>query len=449
MSNAAETSTKSRVPGGAGQLSGLKLLAGLRRNAFTAFPDRCFGEAAFKVRLIGRDAVLVNLPEAIGQVLAAYPERYRRVPAIKKVLGPVIGRGVAGSEGEPWRRQRRALAPAFTPRNVPVLARHIARCAEDASARLDARDGQAIDLLRILQDLSLDIAATSMFSLEAARFGPELRGLLATYLDTIGRPRASDFLLPHGVPAPVDLRRALFRRRWVRLIDRIIAERRALARGEAARDLFDMLDAAYAGEDGRLLADEVATMLVGGHENTSLTLFWACLLLAGAPEWQEAIRAEAADLDLSPDGAAEALPRLARTQAVIEEVLRLYPQVFMLAREAAVAHEIAGVAVPEGALVLLPLCRLYRNPRYWPEPERFDPGRFLGGAKRERFSFLPFGAGPNACVGTQLAMAELAIVLARLCRERTVAVEAGPPVLPVSQISTRPSRAPRFVLQRR
>ena len=446
------TSDHSPVEGSAvrgDRLGGLRLLAGLRRNAATAFPTRCFDEPAIRMRLIGRDVVLANLPEAIGQVLSTHPERYRRVPAIRRVIGPVVGRGVAASEGEVWRRQRRALAPAFTPRTVPVLSRHIAACTEAACARLDQCDGQPVDLLATMQRLSLDIATASMFSLESATFGGELRRLLTLYLDTIGRPRISDFLLPHGVPAPVDLRRALFRRRWTRLIGDIIAVRRAAAREQAPRDLFDLLSDAYRDEDEGLLLDEVSTMIVGAHENTSLTLFWACLLLAGAPEWQEAIRAEAITHDLSPEVAGAALPGLACTRAVVEETLRLYPQVFMIAREAAVAHELGGIRVTAGALVLLPFCMLYRNPRYWPAPGRFDPTRFLGGAERERFSYLPFGAGPNVCIGSRLAMAELVLVLARLLRDRTVDLVAGPPVLPVSQISTRPSRVPRFILRRR
>lgn len=418
----------------------------LRRNAFSAFPSSCLREPVVKRMVLGRTLVLVNTPDAIRKVLSTNSELYRRVAAARRVLGPIIGRGLPVSEGKDWRRQRQTLAPAFTPRSLPVLTGHIMRCAETACARLEASRGRPIDLLSTFQELSLNIAATSMFSLEAAQFGEELRGMVSRYAATLGRPAASDFLLPRGVPTVLGLRRKLFRRRWMQLIRGIIRNRWAQDRSNAPRDLFDLLAEAHGSDSEDLLADEVATMIVGGYENTSLTIFWACFLLAQAPEWQAAVTEEAIGVNLAPDHAAESLPKLIRTRAVIDEALRLYSPAFMTARQAAQKHQLCGVDVPKGAIVLMPLFLLHRNPQFWPSPDVFDPSRFLGDSKPDRFAYLPFGAGPHVCIGAQLATAEATLVLARLLRHNRLTLSDKQPVLPVAILSARPDHSPTFVL---
>ena len=438
--------------------TGLGVLAGLRRNGFSAFPARCLDEPVVRLRLPGgRALVLASAPDSVRHVLQAHAEDYRRMAVGRRVLGPIVGRGLLVSEGEAWRRQRRTMAPAFTPRTVPVMAGHVMRHAEAACMHLDsAAPGERVDLLGAMQSLSLNIAAASMFSLEAESFGGELRGMVSRYMATIGRPSPGDFLVPKGVPTPLALRRALFRRRWRRLIAAIIAQRRAQDGADCSqsgsappRDLFDLMAAAHGDGADDLLADEVATMIVAGHETTALAMFWALLLLAQVPHWQAAVAAEARGLDLSPDRAAAALPALARTRAVVQEALRLYPPGFVTAREAVRAHEVCGVTVPARAVVLVPFWMLHRNRRWWAAPDAFDPDRFLHGAEPDRFAFLPFGAGPHACIGSQLAMTEAVLVLARLLRDREVSVVGSRAVLPVGVLSTRPDHAPDFLLRPR
>ena len=378
---------------------------------------------------------------------------FRRLAAGTRILGPVVGRGLLTSEGEAWRRQRKAMAPAFTPRTVPVLAEHVARCAQDAIGDLEARgDGAAVDLLAAMQSLALEIAGTTMFSMQTAAFNDALRAAITGYMTTIGKPRPSDFFLPAGWPTPLSLARRRFRRRWLALIGDVVARRRALGPpAEPPRDLYDMMAAAHGDADPDLLVDEVATMIVAGHETTALVLFWSCLLLAQAPDWQDGVAEEARAHDLTPTGAAASLPYLKRTRAVVNEALRLYPPAFMSARECVSPQRICGVDVPKGAIVLIPFFLLHRDPRHWDRPEAFDPGRFLDGSEPERYAFLPFGIGPNACIGAQLAMTEAVLVLARLLAGGRLALAEpdAPPTLPIGVLSTRPDRAPGVLLHRR
>jgi cytochrome P450 len=431
-----------------GNASGLHIFSMLRRNAFSALPSSCLSEPVVKRTVLGRALVFVNTPDPIRQVLSTNSELYRRIAAAQRMLGPIMGRGLLVSEGENWRRQRQTLAPAFTPRNLPVLAEHMMRCAETGCADLETSREQPIDLLDAFQELSLNIATTSMFSLEAAQFGAEVRGMASEYRATLGRLAVSDFLLPRGVPTLVGLRRKLFRRRWMQLIRGIVRSRSVLERSSAPRDLFDLLAEAYGSDAEGLLADEVATMILAGYENTSLALFWASFLLAHAPEWQAAVTEEAIGVNLAPDHAAESLPKLRRTRAVIDEAMRLYPPAFMTAREATQKHQLCGVEVPKGAIVLIPFFLLHRHPKFWRSPDVYDPSRFLGDPKPERFAYLPFGAGPRICIGAQLATSEATLVLARLLRHNRLTLADKRPVLPVGVLSARPDRSPDFVLNR-
>ena len=135
---------------------------------------------------------------------------------------------------------------------------------------------------------------------------------------------------------------------------------------------------------------------------------------------------------------------------MVRETLRLYPPAFMTARLARRAQDVCGIAVPAGAMVLIPLFLLHRNPSLWAAPDAFDPGRFLGGVEPDRYAYLPFGVGPNVCIGSQLALTEAILVLARLLRDWTLALPpSARPVLPVGILSTRPDHAPAFTLRRR
>lgn len=430
-------------------VGGLRVLFALRRNAYQAFPPRCLDEPVVTLRALGRSLVLATAPDAIRHIMVTQGEDYVRLPLGRRVLGPIVGEGLLVSEGETWREQRRAMAPAFTPRNVPMMARHIIRCAESSCERLERSVGHPIDLLQELQILSLDIAATSLFSMEASSFGTALRTILSEYMSGVGRLFPSDVFLPEAFPTPTRARRIEFRQRWTQLIRSIIDERRRAGNPDAPRDLYDLLAAAHGAGRESLLADEVSTMIVAGHETTALALFWACTLLAQAPQWQAAVAAEARQCDLGTDGAAESLPKLQVTRAVVEETLRLYSPAFMTGRLAQRTHEICGTRVPAGSIILLPYWMLHRSPRWWTRPEAFDPTRFMNGAEPERLTYLPFGVGRHVCIGAQLAMSEAVLATARLVRQFTVEMTSTRPVLPVGTLSTRPDHSPRFLLRSR
>ena len=218
------------------------------------------------------------------------------------------------------------------------------------------------------------------------------------------------------------------------------------------RDLFDLLRAARdpdsgAGFSHAVLRDQVATLILAGHETTAVTLFWACMLLArdeGAQAW---LAGEVTGLDLN---GADALARLTRTRAVVNETLRLFPPAFTLAREAIAPDRIGDLRLPRRAVVMIAPWVLHRHHAYWRDPAAFDPFRFMPDVQPPaRFTFMPFGAGPRICAGAQFAMAEAVLVLAAMIQRFHIALPDARPVLPVAVVTTQPDHAPLFQVTRR
>src|SRR5262249_11877071 len=193
---------------------------------------------------------------------------------------------------------------------MPMLARHVASATQETIALLAARPDGPLDLLATIQFLTLEIAARSMFSLEMHQYGAALRAMIAQFAANLGRPFFFDLILPTSIPTLRDFARMRFRKRWIALMDEVIAARLRAAPSDKPRDLFDMLLAARDPETGvafsrAQLRDQMATMIVAGHETTALALFWSMYLLASAAGEQTRLAEDVAGLTLTPETAGE------------------------------------------------------------------------------------------------------------------------------------------------
>ncbi len=437
------------------ELNWYRLLKALRTNALGMWPERAYEQDILVNKFFGRQRVLLNAPAAIHHVLVDNAANYRRSPATMRILRPLVGNGLFLSEGEEWKHQRRTIAPSLAPRVLPLLARHVVNAAQEVVQRLTANRGEPVDLLAAMQFLALEIAGRSMFSLEMQQHGSALRGAIARFGARLGRPYLFDMLLPPSIPTLRDLARRRFRAHWTALMDRIIAARLAVATEGAPRDLFDVLRAARDPETGAAfsrdqLRDQVATLIVAGHETTALALFWSLYLLACAPIVQQRLADEAAKIELTPSGIERALTGLAYTRAVVSEALRLYPPAFVIVREAIAEDRWKDVAIPPRSLAMVAPWVLHRHRRYWQDPDAFDPSRFLEGARQiHRMAYLPFGTGARVCVGAQFALTEAILVLAILIRNFDVTLDDPTPVLPAAIVTTQPDHPARFRLRLR
>lgn len=254
--------------------------------------------------------------------------------------------------------------------------------------------------------------------------------------------------VPRTWPTPGNKRAAAALEELYGVCDKIVAERRggpaadaratgAEGKGEA-EDLLSLLAAATSTQDAEFdateLREQVLIFLLAGHETTATSLSFSLHLLARHPELQDRARAEIAEVlgDRTP-GAAD-LDRLPYLTQVLKEAMRLYPAAPVIGRRSVAAAEVDGHTIPAGADVILAPWVTHRHPRYWPDPERFDPDRFTpeAEAERPRYAWFPFGGGPRACIGQHFSMLESVIALAMILREyefeavdTEIAVSAG------------------------
>jgi unspecific monooxygenase len=270
------------------------------------------------------------------------------------------------------------------------------------------------------------------------------------YGERLARPHVLDLLLPLSWPSPQDLARARFRKRWTQFVGMLMAERRAAGKNEGAplNDLFDLMDAARDPETGAAftdeqLGDQVATMILAGHETTATALFWSLYLLALDPATQEELAAEVKGA--SVNGALD-LDRLKFTRAVVDETMRLYPPAFLILRAAAAPDMIAGIPVKKNDIVLVAPWLLHRHEKLWQDPNAFIPSRFMTGTPPDRFAYLPFGVGARVCIGAHFALVEATLALAKMIGAFRVDLVDREPVMPVGVVTTQPDRSPMFAI---
>jgi cytochrome P450 len=430
-------------------MTALGRMMAMRQNPIATWGQRAYEEDIVRGRFFRRSSFILNTPDAIRHVLVDNYENYTRTPAGIRVLRPMLGEGLLISEGRAWKHQRRTLAPAFTPRAVTPLVPHMIAVSDETIAKLRTSCGEPVDLRGAMQRMTLEIAGRTMFSFGMDRHGPALRDFVMEYGERLARPHFLDLLLPLSWPSPQDFSRARFRKRWTRFVAMLMAERRAAGKNEGAppRDLFDLMGAARDPETGEAftdqqLGDQVATMILAGHETTATALFWSLYLLALDPATQEQLAAEVESATVN--GTLE-IDRLKFTRAVVDETMRLYPPAFLIARAAAAPDTIAGMPVRKRDVILIAPWLLHRHEKLWREPNAFIPSRFMPPAPPpDRFAYLPFGVGARVCIGAHFALVEATLALAKLIGAFRVELLDSEPVVPVGVVTTQPDRSPMF-----
>jgi unspecific monooxygenase len=415
--------------------------------------QRAYEEDIVRGRFLNHSSFILNAPDAIRHVLVDNYENYTRTPAGFRVLRPILGEGLLIAEGRAWKHQRRTLAPAFTPRAVTTLVPHMLAATDETIAKLRAASNAPVDLLEALQRMTLEIAGRTMFSFGMDKHGAALRDFVMEYGERLARPGLLDLVLPQGWPTPQDFSRARFRKRWTAFVARLMAERRAAGKNEGApaRDLFDLMGDARDPETGQAftdaqLGDQVATMILAGHETTATALFWALYLLALDPPTQQQVATEVQDATVN--GVLD-LERLKFTRAVLDETMRLYPPAFLIARSAAGPDRIAEFPVRKNDVILIAPWLLHRHEKLWRDPNAFIPQRFMTGTPPDRFAYLPFGVGPRVCIGAHFALVEATLALAKIIGAFRVALADREPVMPIGVVTTQPDRSPMFAISPR
>jgi cytochrome P450 len=429
-------------------------MAAMRVSPIGSWGQRAYEEDVIQGRFFGRSSFILNTPDTIRHVLVDNYENYVRTPASIRVLRPVLGEGLLIAEGRAWKHQRRTLAPAFTPRAVAPLVPNMIAATDETIAKLQAIGDDPVDLRAAMQRMTLEIAGRTMFSFGMERHGAALRDFVMQYGEKLARPHFLDLVLPLNWPSPQDFSRARFRKRWTHFVGQLMAERRAAGKSEGAppRDLFDLMGEARDPETNEAftdaqLGDQVATMILAGHETTATALFWSLYLLALDPATQDELAAEVAATTVN--GALD-MERLKFTRAVVDETMRLYPPAFLIARTAAGPDTIAGMPVKKNDIVLIAPWLLHRHEKLWRDPAAFLPRRFMPPSPPpDRFAYLPFGVGARVCIGAHFALVEATLALAKIVGAFRITLLDKAPVMPVGVVTTQPDRSPMFRITRR
>ena len=424
-----------RRPPGPPGLFGLRNIARFAPDTLgflTGLRDR-YGDVA-ELRIAGRRFVLVSHPDDIESVLVKHARSMQR-DAFVEVVRRVLGLGLLTSEGELWKRQRKLMSQAFVPRRIHAYGDAMARVTEAALARL--RDGAVINLHAEVSRLTMEVVADVLFgaSVDAADV-ETVRGSLEAINELLANSPEVILRLPAWLPTPRNLRANAAVARLDAIVQRVIDRRRA---GEQRDDLLGTLLAAQ-DDDGtrmsdRQLRDEVLTLFLAGHETTALALAHALYLLAQDPGADARLADEARAVLGDRLPTADDVRALVYADRVVKEAMRLYPPAWTTGREVTEEVEIAGYRMPVGTQILTSQWVVHRDPRWFPDPGRFDPDRFAPERARElpRFAYFPFGGGPRVCIGNHFAMLEATLLLAMIVRRFRVEL------LPGQTLALRPS----------
>jgi cytochrome P450 len=402
-----------------------------------------------------RRAYLLAHPAHIQHVLQDRPDHYRKGVSVGRIT-PLVGEGLTTSEGALWRRQRQLMQPLFQWQRLLPWTDVIAEATAAMLARwepLAARD-QPVELAAALQDLTQGLMGQLLFSRDARPDARVAGQALRRAVGELDRHVWAMLPAPRWLPTPQNRQLHQALDTLNAYVDRQIAEH---SRPESTVD--DLLagllaarnDTTGEGMSARQLRDEVVTLWVAGQTTVAAALTWTCYLLAQHPEAASALQRELATVLDGRRPTSQDLPRLRCTRLVLEESLRLYPPTWVTARAPAAADEIGGHALPAHAVLLLSPYVLQRHPAFWEHPAQFDPERFLPARTlgRPRFAYFPFGGGPRRCIGQNLAMLEMLVVLAMVAQAYELRLVPGHPVAPEALITLRPRHGLLMTLRHR
>ncbi|WP_246054841.1 cytochrome P450 [Paracoccus gahaiensis] len=400
---------------GRGTLRGL--IRGFRRDLLSALPERLYGAwmAEFRTPLI--HSFFCNDPALLRVILQDRAGDFPKSNRMREGLAPLLGNGVFISNGAEWAHQRRIIDPAFEGGRVRASYPAILDAARAAAARLTPG---VHDIEPQSAHAAADVIFRTLFSLPIEhRIASDVFEAFREHQEAQPLVNLAALLpLPRWMPRPHSRRTRTTAARIRGLIETLVSDRAAaIAAGTAPDDLATKIMTTHDPQTGECftgpeMIDQVAVLFLAGHETSASVLGWALWLLAANPDWQDRVADEAQML--SDDFAC--LSGLKATRAVFREALRLYPAVAMFVREATGPETFRDRKVPRGAQLVVSPWHLHRHGRLWDRPDDFDPARWdtPEGKASARGAYLPFSAGPRACPGAGLAMAEGVVMLAAI-----------------------------------
>jgi len=399
-------------------------------------------------------AYLAAHPDDIRHIVQDNHDNYTKNNIDYRLLKGGLGEGLLTSDGPYWLSQRRLLQPMFLRERITELGALMVdeanRLVEEWKPR--AHSGKSFDAAVDMTRVTLAIVSRAMLSTDISQHARIIGESLTTMNEAMAQAGLSA-LLPF-LPTRTNRRIRAAKRALDAVIWKIIAERRASA--DQPDDLLGLLLAARDRETGRPLSDtqvrdEVATFLLAGHETTANALSWTWYLLGRNPHAEAKLHAELDEVLRGRAPEVKDLPRLRYAAMVIEESLRLYPPAWAFSRSNIDDDELSGYRIRRGSLIYISQYVTHRHPGFWEEPDRFDPERFTPErcAMRPKYAYFPFGGGPRACIGSQFALTEAALILCTLAQRYSLKIVRHHPVEMQPLVTLRPRYGIKVIAQPR
>jgi cytochrome P450 len=440
------------------RLSFFAALAAMKDNPLATIPVMAYEQPIWEAKSMFGNQLVVSDPAGIKRVLLDNVANYPKTRLDVRILSTAFGDGLLSSDGDKWRAHRRVMSPSFDYRSIASYAPVIT---DAAQARLEAWDAKGedaeVDIAREMVTLTLEVISRTMFSADSD-------GLRSRLDETIRKAMGElSFGLQHIAPliGPFLLDRKLARVRTnFEALDAVmqnLIRNREKHAAAAPKDLLDRLIAATDSETGFRMTDEevrdeVIIIFLAGHDTSALAATYVWYLLSLHPEAEAKLHAEPDAVLGSRVPTYDDLEKLPYTRMVIDEAMRLYPPAPALTgRVARKADEICGRPIAKGTeIVILPWV-LHRHRTLWDDPDRFEPERFSRerNTTRPRFAYLPFGGGPRICIGAQLGLTEVSLLVATMAQRYRLKLVPRQDIVLLHRVTLRPRDGIRMHLERR
>jgi cytochrome P450 len=394
--------------------------------------------------------VFLNHPEYIREVLVVQNDNFIKERTVQRTK-MLLGEGMITSEGATHRAQRLAAQPAFHRQRIVEYADVMVE--EAARLRDSWRAGETRDIASDMMHLTLNVVARTLFATdlrqEVFELASAINRIMGLYNFLVMLP-AAEWLVHLRPPGLAAFVRA--RNRIDAVVYRMIDAHRQSGRDQGS--LLDLMIAASSADDAdsrRSLRDQVITIFLAGYETVANALSWTWYLLSQNPDCERKFHAEIDNVLRGAQPTFEDVPRLRYTENVMAESLRLYPPAWAMGRYARNDFALGEFFLPARTTVLISQFITHRDPRYFPDPLRFDPDRFSpeGKAQRAKFTYFPFGAGARQCIGESFAWMEGVLILATLAQKWKLKLVPGHRVEPQPLITLRPKYGMRMQVEPR
>jgi cytochrome P450 len=422
---------------------------------------------------------LINNPDYIEKVLIYDHRNFKKGPRLQAAKA-LLGEGLVTSEGDFHNRQRRLIQPIFHPKQIMSYANIMTDYAIRFRDRWKNED--IVDVSQEMMELTLGIICKSVLNYDVESEAEQVGKWL-----TITRNYSKRLQSPIGhvldkipiLPAPKGARKA--KEELDSLVYGLISDRRHQQEEPDNKRFDDLLSRLLEAQDSNLagsaslnstqfssndkmsdkqVRDEVMTIFIAGHETTANALTWTFYLLSQYPDAEKKLHDEIDSVLGATDGnghnssripTPDDIPKLQYTEKVLRESMRLYPPVWTMGRYVEKDYPVGEYTIPAGSSILMSQYVMHHDPRYYEEPEQFNPDRWTAKFKTDlpRFSYFPFGGGIRGCIGEPFAWMEGVLIIAVIAQKWTMRLVPGQRIKLDPAITLRPKYGMKMKLIRR